>query len=222
MLLPKRIWKDIKGYEGYYQVANIPYADKRQVRSVDHWITTKDGRKVSYKGRLLKPGCNELGYMRVVLAVNGRKKNISIHRLVALHFVDGYFEGAIVNHKDENPSNNIWTNLEWCTYSYNNNYGTRKEKCSKALKGRTISEEQRKNQSILMTGKMVGEKNHKYGTGKSVMCIELNKPFISAAEVAKWIIKQGLSNGNKCSIASNIKTGCDTGKLRYGYHWEYI
>ena len=50
-------------------------------------------------------------------------------------FVDGYFEGADVNHIDENKMNNSASNLEWCTRKYNINHGTRNERVGKALSG---------------------------------------------------------------------------------------
>ena len=48
--------------------------------------------------------------------------------LVAFYFCDGYKEGFVVNHKDENPANNCADNLEWCTQKYNMNYGNIKKK----------------------------------------------------------------------------------------------
>lgn len=61
---------------------------------------------------------NTAGYLRVSL---GRHKYF-VHRLVAEHFVDGYFEGAVVNHKDFDKHNNISTNLEWCSRSHNSKH----------------------------------------------------------------------------------------------------
>jgi hypothetical protein len=63
------------------------------------------------------------GYCYVVLADSGVHTRISVHRLVAMAFVPGYKVGLIVNHKDENTSNNRADNLEWCDYTYNNTYG---------------------------------------------------------------------------------------------------
>lgn len=72
----------------------------------------------SYK----KPRKDKDGYLTVSLWKDGFEKNYKIHRLVALHFVDGYFDGAVVNHKDEDKENNHYSNLEWCTIHYNNHY----------------------------------------------------------------------------------------------------
>ncbi len=124
MLLPKQIWKDIPGYEGKYQVSNTG-----RVRSLNYNGTGKT--------KVMKPSTNKLGYKRINLCKDGKKKKYSVHRLVALTFIPNPNNYPIINHKDENPSNNYYKNLEWCTYEYNNNYGTKREKLSKAGKGRT-------------------------------------------------------------------------------------
>ncbi len=127
MLLPRRKWKDIEGYEGYYQVSNIG-----EVRSVDRWVTYKNGRKIFRKGKLMKLSPGTCGYPQVSLCSHGVEKKVSVHRLVATAFIPNPDNLPFVNHKDENKSNNIWTNLEWCTDKYNNNYGTRTERAAKS------------------------------------------------------------------------------------------
>ncbi len=67
-------------------------------------------------GRILKPWVNTPGYLSVYF---NNRKLISIHRLVAFLFVDGYFEEAEVNHKDGIKTNNYFRNLEWVTSSNN-------------------------------------------------------------------------------------------------------
>lgn len=111
----KEIWKDIKGYEGLYQVSDLG-----RVRSL------KFG-----KVRVLSARKNSVGYLSVVLCKDG-KKSCLIHRLVAQAFLpnpDGYGE---VNHKDENPLNNVVNNIEFCDHKYNMNYGTGHERSAKA------------------------------------------------------------------------------------------
>lgn len=84
-----------------------------------------DGTIVSsYSGKPLKPTPNIRGYMYVSL--NGRK--LYVHRLVAKAFVEGYFPGAEINHKDEDKANNRADNLEWITHERNCNYGTRNKR----------------------------------------------------------------------------------------------
>jgi hypothetical protein len=68
---------------------------------------------------------NKDGYKYVCIRIKGKIRTIRIHRLVAEYFVekkDKTFN--VVNHIDENKTNNIYTNLEWCNQSYNHNYGT--------------------------------------------------------------------------------------------------
>ena len=69
---------------------------------------------------------NTAGYRRVTLYY-GKKKRYFIHRLVALHFCDGYSENFVVNHIDGNKLNNKADNLEWITRSANDKHAYRKK-----------------------------------------------------------------------------------------------
>ena len=103
------IWIPIKGYEGRYSVSNL-------------------GNIVSHRGgktRILKSAPNHMGYAYVTLCKNGTRKSSRVNVLVANHFLQKPHGMVEVNHKDENKSNNRADNLEWCTHSYNMNYGTR-------------------------------------------------------------------------------------------------
>lgn len=113
----KEIWKDVFGYEGYYEVSNIG-----NVRSVDRCITKKNGEVQRRKSRIMTQRLNSDGYWVVKLSRDGVSKTVPVHTLVARAFVDGYFEGAEVNHKDCNRRNNVYTNLEWCTHKENIEY----------------------------------------------------------------------------------------------------
>lgn len=115
------IWKDIRGFEGLYQVSNMG-----RVRSLDRDIVTTYRGTVHtrhYKGKILVPRKSSQGYYYVVLADSGVHTREAVHRLVAKAFVDGYKDGAIVNHKNCLKSDNRADNLEWCDYTYNNTYG---------------------------------------------------------------------------------------------------
>ena len=124
------IWKDIKNYEGLYQVSNLG-----RVRSLDH--IRKNGKKENQiylsKGRILKAAVQKKGgYVFVVLSKDGKTKGYRVHRLVADAFIDNPNNYRCVNHKDENKTNNNVNNLEWCTHKYNNNYGTKPLRIAKA------------------------------------------------------------------------------------------
>lgn len=105
------IWKDVVGYEGSYQISN-----HGNVRSVDRYITYPDGHRQFVKGKdSLFINENTCGYQFAKL----KNKTKYIHIMVAEAFVDGWFEGAEVNHKDLNKHNNVASNLEWITHSEN-------------------------------------------------------------------------------------------------------
>lgn len=114
----EEIWKTIKGYENIYEVSN-----KGNIRSVDRYVYQQN-RMVFYKGTKLKPFKNNSGYLCVGLSINNKKKKFAVHRLVAESFLPNPHNYPQINHKDENKENNEWTNLEWCTGSYNGRYGT--------------------------------------------------------------------------------------------------
>lgn len=80
---------------------------------------------------IMKPWFNKQGYLQVHLCKNGKHHPKTIHRLVALHFIDNPDNLPQVNHKDECKTNNCVTNLEWCTSQYNLTYGTRIQKAAK-------------------------------------------------------------------------------------------
>ena len=111
------IWKDVQGFEGRYQVSNMG-----RVRSLDRLIETE--HPYIRKGEMLKPSMNGgRGYLHISFSDGHRNyKHYEVHRLVALHFVDGYKPGLVVNHINEVKTDNRAENLEWCTYQYNLNY----------------------------------------------------------------------------------------------------
>lgn len=109
------IWKDIEGYEGYYQVSN-----DGQVKSLDRYITRSDGTVYFKKGKLMVQTLNTDEYPTVHLSRDGKGERISVHILVAKAFVPGYIKGLEVDHLDTNRENNVYTNLEWVTHEENN------------------------------------------------------------------------------------------------------
>ena len=135
------IWKDIEGYEGLYQVSNLG-----NVANI----------KYGYR-RYLTPTMAR-DYLEVSLCKDGKRKHHTIHRLVAKAFCDGYEEGLVVNHIDEDKLNNTYTNLEWVSISYNSTYGSAIEK---------------------RVATMLSNK------GKRIYCIELDMYFETQKEAAR-------------------------------------
>lgn len=94
------LWKDIKGYEGHYQISN-----SGEVKSL------KKNRQ-----KILSNRVNAFGYHHVSLLKDGKTKEKLVHRLVAEHFLNET-EKETVNHIDCNKINNHVDNLEWATRS---------------------------------------------------------------------------------------------------------
>lgn len=104
------VWKDIKGYDGVYQISSYGRIKSNRPR----YVINKG--YVNKEGYIMKPSDNGKGYKIVFLSGKGFRDRKYVHRLVALHFLyDSYFEGAEVNHKDGNKRNNHVKNLEWVT-----------------------------------------------------------------------------------------------------------
>lgn len=99
-------WRNVKGYEGLYQVSNL-------------------GKVFSVRSKkILKPNELKSGYLQVKFYVHRKIKCFLVHVLVAKAFIDNPNNYPIINHKDECKTNNRVDNLEWCTHKYNTNYGS--------------------------------------------------------------------------------------------------
>lgn len=122
----KEIWKDVKDYEGLYQVSNYG-----RVRSLNRFVSCKNNTTMFCKGKLLNIHKND--YLFVRLYKKSVPKIKYIHKLVAEAFIPNPNDYPQVNHKDENKLNNNINNLEWCTIVYNNSYGNRTQKTRKRV-----------------------------------------------------------------------------------------
>lgn len=109
----EEIWKDIKNYEGLYQISNLG-----RIKS----LPRKNKRRNIKKEFIKSTSKIKKGYLRVGLSKNGVIKYYYPHRLVAEAFIPNPQNKPCVNHKDCNVKNNNANNLEWCTYIENNNY----------------------------------------------------------------------------------------------------
>lgn len=104
-------WKKIEGFENYS-------------------VSTHGRVRNDRTGLIRCGGLSQHGYLRITLYNDDGSKHFSIHQLVAKAFIPNPNNYKCVNHKDETRVNNYVSNLEWCDYKYNNNYGTRNQKIS--------------------------------------------------------------------------------------------
>ena len=138
------IWKPIKGYDGNYYVSNYG-----RIRSTYH-----------ASEKFLVPINSGKGYLQVTLFKNHKSKKFLVHRLVAEYFVENPNGSYFVNHKDENKSNNHFSNLEWCDAAYNNAYGTRmtkvRKKVNQILNGAVLETYNSISEAAVAVGKKTG------------------------------------------------------------------
>ena len=97
-------WKEVLNYEGLYEVSNMG-----NVRN------SRTGRKLSLRYR-------KDNHIDCMLYKNGKSIRYTVHRLVAIAFIDNPNNYPIINHIDGNGLNNNVSNLEWCTYSHNSQH----------------------------------------------------------------------------------------------------
>ena len=115
-LFEGEIWKDVEGYEGYYQISNCGRA-KSLDRVFDHKNKYNFLSQRRQKGRMLKQSFSRKknGY----LVVGFSKENIhdvrTVHSLVAKYFILNPENKPQVNHKTGDKTKNHYTLLEWST-----------------------------------------------------------------------------------------------------------
>lgn len=107
-------WRDIKGYEGYYQVSNLG-----RVRRLPFSYVGVRGQVFHHGLHVLKAFVKPNGYHTIMLSKDNVHKKFHVHRLVGETFIDNPQNKPQINHKDGNKSNNCVENLEWVTSSEN-------------------------------------------------------------------------------------------------------
>lgn len=115
------LWKPIPGFDGMYEVSNLG-----RVKSCKRERKSKAGSISQVQERILKPRSDKNGYLEVALSKDGKLHYFRCHRLVADAFIPNPNHFPVINHKDEDVTNNVVNNLEWCSVSYNTRYSVYK------------------------------------------------------------------------------------------------
>lgn len=203
----KEIWKDIAGFEGVYMVSNFG-----RVKSCDRMVNRKSSKPFFICGKILAPnivGAKGKRYYAVQLQINGKRHPVGIHRLVAQTFIPNPNGYPCVNHKDEVKTNNFVyinedgsvdlekSNLEWCTYSYNNTYDNLKER---------------------IRPKMINNKKF----SRPVSQFSEDGIYITTfPSIAEAVRKTSISSRTiRCSCKNN-DMDFSKKKTRFGYRWRY-
>lgn len=199
--MEEEIWKDINGYEGYYQISNYG-----NVRSLDRYINYTDGRIKFFKGKRMKSHSSSFGYLCVKLSKDGTAYHTFLHRLIAEAFIPNPENLPVINHKDENPTNNSIDNLEWCTYEYNNSYNNLIERRSKNFKNKFRN----------------GEYKHSISDCRRIIQLDFNCVPIKIWDTTWDIQKElGIRTGN-ISECVHGKRKCAGKDIDGNYfHWMY-
>lgn len=113
--MDKEYWINIK-------FKNYQISSNGRIKSLNYRNTGKE--------HILKPVKTKCGYLQVRLYDKNKYYHLYVHRLVAEAFLPNPDNLPCVNHKDECKTNNIVSNLEWCDYKYNSNFGTAIQRCS--------------------------------------------------------------------------------------------
>ena len=109
----KILWKEIKGYEGYYEVSQTGI-----VRSVAREISCSSCSR-TFKAKIIKPRINNWGYEQVSLSKDGVTRSKLVHKLVAVAFIPSLPNRLFVNHKNGIKTCNDFNNLEWVNHAEN-------------------------------------------------------------------------------------------------------
>ena len=185
-------WRPVVGYEGLYEVSNMG-----NVKSLKYG-----------KERILKAGKNSADYLQVHLCKDGKAKMYTVHKLVATAFCENPEGYTVVNHIDEDKTNNNADNLEWCSRSYNNTYNDRAKKIGKKLRGRKHSEEHNKKVAEKLT-------NHPK-TSKPIIGIDkVTGLILEFASVHEAERETGIDPSSIIKCCKGKRNSCG------GFYWMY-
>lgn len=204
----EEIWKDIKGFEGLYQVSNLG--------------RVKSFQKYGKNGGLRAFRKDKDGYLILFLHKNGRQYIKKVHRLVAEAFIPNPENKPCIDHINTIKTDNTIQNLRWCTIKENAENPLSRIHISKARTGTKASDDTKRKFSSMKKGELnpMYGKNHTDDTKKKmsipIMQLDMNgaivEEFYGAADASK---KTGI---HRQTIVGVLK---GRGKSAGGFKWKY-
>ena len=187
-------WRDIKGYEGLYQVSNTGL-----VRSLDRTVTYfRNGKeiKATFKGVILEQDISRYGYCLVKLSKNGHKKGYGVHCLMYKAFIGDIPKGMQVNHINEIKSDNRLENFNLMTPKENTNWGTaiqrRIEKQTNDKRSKPVLQIDKNTNEVIAEFPSIHQVERDLGISIShISACCNNKPHCNTAGGYKWKYKKG-------------------------------
>ena len=218
------IWKDIQGYEGFYQISNLG-----NVKSLERVVDKGNGILQHRKERIMNKRESVDGYYIAKLNVNKKSTSIAVHILVARHFIDNPNNYPEVNHKDCNRKNNQVDNLEWCTHQQNvehskqlGHYKTKSGCDNLNYKNDTLKIKYKNNPTLAK----INNSRPREQNGRCVKIRMINndviKDFNFIGEAAEYLIVNGYTDGKINSIRSNITNAIKNNKKYLGCTFERL
>lgn len=222
------IWKSIPEYEGCYEVSSYG-----AVRSLDRYVRKSNG-VVQFRHGIQKMQIRDAdGYKHVKLSKHGKDKTFAVHTLVAMVFVDGYFDGAEVNHRDFNRENNYYANLEWVTHEENIHHtmNSGRHYCQRDLHGENNpnfgnhSLSQRYSSDKKLAKEKQSRPGAKNGRSLKIQAIinEQSLVFDYIGECAEYLIQNKLVKSKSASnVSAHISKAAKENKKYYGHSFTTL
>ncbi len=209
------MWKDIEGYEGYYQIS-----DSGDVLCLERRITKSNGVVQTRKQRKARIFKDKDGYLNVKLNKDGVSKVHKVHRLVAKAFVGGYSSHKEVNHKDFNRENNAAYNLEWVDHknnirhsASNGRYSDRSGSKNPNYGNHSLREKYKSDPQLRQLQSRPGVRNGR-ATPITVVHGDKNETYAYISLCAELLIAQGVTSAKNISyVASKISSAAKSGTM---------